>query len=254
MPYFLLRAFPWFVALLAFAAAQWTWRTPDVYPWALGGALAAYLGTSVLLGRARLGWKDLATKMLMPAIAYVALALAALLAEHPYERGALTLLLAAVPGYGLELLFLLTHQPSRYPVNGLSRFNLALVPLSAFGFAVGLVGMQTFIQLPKWIVIASFAFLGIVFTALTEHPNVDRATSRRWTAFGALLGLHVGLLCIVLPVALEVIGGLSALAFAWPLRARRYTHDPKPPRSLAIVETAGAAVLFAAILLVSRWG
>lgn len=253
MPYLFLRILPWLVGVASFAAAEWTWRHPSDYPWALVAVLVAYLASAVALGWRQLGPRDLATKTLMPAVAYVSLALASLLAERVEERWLLTALLTAVPAYALDLLFLLTHQPSRYPVNGLSRLNLALVPLSAFCFAVGLVGMQIFIQLPKWITILAFIALGAVFARLTEHPSVGRAVAARWTAFGAMLGLHVGILSVVLPVGLEVIGALAAIAFAWPLRARRYGYEPKPPRSLAVAETTGAMMLFLAILLVSRW-
>lgn len=253
MPYLLLRVLPWLVGVAGFLAAEWTWRHPSDYPWALVAVLVAYLASSVVLGWKRLGPKDLVTKMLTPAIAFVTLSLAALLAERMEERLALTALLTLVPAYALDLLFLLTHQPSRYPVNGLSRFNLALVPLSAFCAAVGLVGMQIFVQLPKWIIILSFTILGATLARLTEHPNVGRVVVGRWTIFGAILGLHVGILSVVLPVGLEVIGALAAIAFAWPLRARRYGYEPKPPRSLAIAETTGATVLYLAILLVSRW-
>ncbi len=253
MPYLFLRTLSWLVGVAAFLAAEWTWRHPSDYPWALVIVLAAYLVASVVIGWKRLGPKDLATKMLMPAVAFITLCLASLLAERSEERIGLTILLTVVPAYALDLLFLLTHQPSRYPVNGLSRFNLALVPLAAFCAAVGLVGMQIFVQLPKWITILSFTALGATFARLTEHPSVAPAVVRRWTLFGALLGLHIGILSVVLPVGLEVIGALAALAFAWPLRARRYSYEPKPPRRLAIAETTGATVLYLAILLVSRW-
>ncbi len=254
MPYLFLRLLPWLVGAAGFAAAEWTWRHPSDYPWALAAVLVAYVASGIVLGWRRLGAHDLTMKMLTPAVAFVALALASLLAEQPTERIALTILLAVVPGYALELLFLLAHQPSRYPVNGLSRLNLALVPLAAFCFAVGLVGMQIFVQLPKWITLAAFTGVGALLSFLTEHPGVERAIRVRWTAFGALLGLHVGALAVVLPVGLEVIGALAAIAFAWPLRARRYGYEPKPPRSLAAAESAGAMVLFLTILLVSRWG
>lgn len=253
MPYLLLRILPWLVGGASFFAAEWTWRNPQDYPLVLGIALVIYFAASVLIGWKRLELKDLAAKMLLPAIAFVGLALASLMAEQPIERNVLTALFAIIPAYGLELLYLLTHQPSRYPVNGLSRFNLALVPLSAFSFSVGLIGMQIFIHLPKWVILFSFTALYALLAFLTDHPNAERASKMRWTVFGALLGLQIGILSVILPVGLEAIGGIAALAVAWPLRARRYTYEPKPPRSLAVAESIGALVLFFAILLVSRW-
>lgn len=253
MRHLLTRLVPGLVGVAGFVAAEWTWRHPRDYPWALAAVLASYVAASVTLGWKRLGPKDLAEKMLMPGFAFVSLALASLMAEHTAERIALTTLLTVVPFYALELLYLLAHQPSRYPVNGLSRLNLALVPLAAFCVAVGLIGMQIFIRWPDWGTVLAFTAFGAAVARLTEHPTVGRAAALRWTVFGAVLGLHVGILAVVLPVGLEVTGSLAALAFAWPLRARRYSYEPKPPRRLAIAESAGAAALFVAILLVSRW-
>lgn len=248
-----IRFSPWLVGVAALLAAQWTWTHPRDYPWALASVLLAYFAASLALGWKKLGPKDLAAKMMMPGFAFASLVLASLMAERMEERLLLTILMTAVPLYSLELLYLLAHQPSRYPVNGLSRLNLALVPLSAYCLAVGLVGMQIFIRTPDWATVAAFTLIGAAVARITEHPTVGRAASVRWIAFGGLLGLHVGLLAVTLPVGLEVIGSLAALAFAFPLRARRYSYEPKPPRRLAMVEGAGATVLFVAILLVSRW-
>jgi hypothetical protein len=253
MRFLLTRFSPWLVGAAALLASQWTWLHPRDYPWALGAVLAAYIAASISLGLKRLGYKDLAAKMIMPGFAFASIVLASLMAERVEERMLITILLTVIPLYSLELLYLLAHHPSRYPVNGLSRLNLALVPLSAYCIAVGLVGMQIFIRWPDWATLLSFITLGAAVARITEHPTVGRAASLRWIAFGAVIGLHVGLLAIVLPVGLEVIGSLAALAFAWPLRARRYSYEPKPPRRLAWIEGTGATVFFIAILLVSRW-
>ncbi|MCC6563684.1 hypothetical protein IT087_02220 [Candidatus Uhrbacteria bacterium] len=253
MRFLLTRFSPWLVGVAALLASQWTWTHPTDYPWVLGSVLAAYVAASVILGWKKLGPKDLAAKMLMPGFAFASLVLASLMAERVEERILLTILMTVVPLYSLELLHLLAHQPSRYPVNGLSRLNLALVPLSAYCIAVGLVGMQIFIRWPDWATVLCFTALGAAVARITEHPTVGRAASIRWIIFGAVLGLHVGFLAVVLPVGLEVTGSLAALAFAWPLRARRYSYEPKPPRRLAYIESAGATFFFIAILLVSRW-
>ncbi len=253
MRFLITRFSPWLVGAAALLASQWTWSHPHDYPWIFGAVLVGYVAACVALGWKRLGPKDLAAKMVMPGFAFASLVLASLMAERIEERILLTVMLTVIPLYALELLHLLAHQPSRYPVNGLSRLNLALVPLSAYCIAVGLVGMQIFIRWPDWATLLSFTALGAAVARVTEHPTVGRAASLRWIAFGAVIGLHVGLLAIVLPVGLEVIGSLAALAFAWPLRARRYSYEPKPPRRLAWIEGTGATVFFIAILLVSRW-
>ena len=259
MRYLILRALPWLVGALGFFAIEWTWSDPKNYPWTLVAPWVALIVAAFVIGWRKVSFTELVEKMTMPTIAFAALGLACLLAEHPLERGLLTALGAGIPLLSLELLFLYAYQPTRYPVNAISRLNLALVPLTAFFLAVGLIGLQVFLTDPAWeriadpITMGSFAALGAVLALITCHPTSDRAHRVRWTLFGALLGLHIGILCIILPVSLSVSGCIAALGIAAPLRARRYGHDPKPPKQLAWAEGAMAFVFFFTILLVSRW-
>jgi hypothetical protein len=121
------------------------------------------------------------------------------------------------------------------------------------------MGLQVFLTDPAWVHIADtvtlgvFSLLGAILALITCHPTSDRGHRVRWSAFGALLGLQIGILCVILPVALPVIGCTAALGLASPLRARRYGHDPKPPTQLAWAEGSMALVFFLALLLVSRW-
>jgi hypothetical protein len=259
MRYLLLRSLPWLVGGLGVLCFEWTWSAPDSYPWFLCAPLAALVVATFVIGWRKVSLAEIIEKMTVPVIAYMAVALGALLVEQPAEQILITALGAGIPLLSLELLFLYAYQPSRYPVNAISRVNLALIPLSAFFLAEGLMGLRIFLTDPSWesvadpVTVGSFAALGLVLALLTSHPTSDRGHRLRWALFGALLGIHIGILCVIMPVALPVIGCVAALGLAAPIRARRYGHDPKPPAKLAWVEGSMAFVFFLALLLVSRW-
>ncbi|HVM90541.1 MAG TPA: hypothetical protein VMU11_01425 [Verrucomicrobiae bacterium] len=259
MRYLLLRSLPWLVGILGIFCFEWTWNAPSSYPWLLCLPLAAAVMSMFVIGWRKVSLLELIEKMTVPMIAYVTVALAALLVEQPVEQILITALGAGIPLLSLELLFLYAYQPSRYPVNAISRVNLALIPLSAFFLAEGLMGLQIFLTDPAWkqiadpVTIGTFIALGAILALLTSHPTSDRGSRTRWTLFGGLLGLHLGILCAILPVALPVAGCLVALGLAAPMRARRYGHDPKPPAQLAWAEGTFAFVLFLTLMLVSKW-
>jgi hypothetical protein len=259
MRYLILRCLPWLVGALGFVALEWTWRDANVYPWPLVAPWVALVLSALLIGWRKVSIGELVEKMTMPAIAYAALGLACLLVEQPFEQILFTALGVGIPLLSLELLFLYAYQPTRYPVNAISRLNLALVPLTAYFLAIGLIGLQIFLTDPAWEQIADpitfgiFAALGAILALITCHPTSDRWHRTRWAIFGALLGLQIGILCAIMPVALPVIGCVAALGLAAPLRARRYGHDPKPPTKLAWAEGTMAFVFFITLLLVSRW-
>jgi hypothetical protein len=259
MRYLILRCLPWLVGALGFVALEWTWNEPASYPWPLLIPWVALILAALVIGWRKVSVSELIEKMTMPVIAFAALGLACLLIEDELGQILFTLLGIGIPLLSLELLFLYAFQPTRYPVNAISRLNLALVPLTGYFLGVGLMGLQVFLTDPAWVHIADpvtlgiFAALGSVLALITCHPTSDRAHKARWASFGALLGLQIGILCIILPVALPVIGCVAALGLAAPLRARRYSHDPKPPVRLAWAEGTMAFVFFVTILLVSRW-
>lgn len=261
MKYLFLRLLPWLVGALSLGSAEWVWRHPQDYPWPLLIAMLCALLAGCVLAWRRLSIEDFFNKMLPSALAMGSIAFAFLMPEQAWERGLISLAFAGVPLYALELLFLLTYQPTRYPVNGLSRLNMALVPLSIFCLATGVVGMQTHLRCstadrfcwPNWATVATFVFAGAVFAVLTTHPSSDRNHRIRWSVFGALIGFHIAILCVILPVALSVMGCIAALAVAFPLRARRYTYEPKPPTNLAWAEGLTALFLFVVLVLTSRW-
>lgn len=253
MRYLLLRLLPWLVGALGLAASEWVWQRPGDYPWPLALTVAAFFAASAVLAWKHLSLHEWLNKMLPAAMSGASIALVFLMVEQPWERVILTIAFSGLLLFALELLFLLAYQPTRYPVNGLSRLNLALVPVTIFSLALGLVGMQVFIRSPDWLTVIVFTATGACLALLTAHPSDSRKQHARWGLFGALLGLHAGILCIILPLALPVIGCIAALTFAWPLRSRRYGHEPKPPARLAWAEGMAALVLFLTLVLTSRW-
>lgn len=173
--------------------------------------------------------------------------------ENTLERWALSIFLAAVAYFILELLFLFVYAPSRYPVSSLSRVNIALAPVAAFFIALSFSGLNIFLHLPFWISLLSFIVLIFCLFLFTAHPSADSVHRWRWGWLGGVIGLHLAFLNILLPVGMVVHGAVAAFLTAFPLRIRRYTYQPRPHASVAWSEGVLAFFLFIVILLTSRW-
>lgn len=89
--------------------------------------------------------------------------------------------------------------------------------------------------------------------ALTSHHASSHEQDVRWTLLGALAGLEAGFLVYILPVSFSAAGLLAALVIAVPLRMRRYAFQPIPGKRTAVLESAGAVLMLACMLLLSRW-
>lgn len=253
MMYLFVRAVPWLSAAAAMLAVQWQWQNPSMYPYPMLGAIGVYIAASVLIGAGRLAWKELMVKSTPSLLLLVAAALAMLVIESPESKIALTILFAGTPLLTLELLFLLAVDPVRYPVHGLSRLNVALVPITTFLLAAALSGLRIYLQFDNLSIIAIFSLFGAAVFALTSHHASSHEQDRRWAAVGALVGFHAGFLVQVLPIGLPAQGLIASLILAIPLRMRRYAFQPVPARNVAIAESTGVAVMLAAVLLLSRW-
>lgn len=201
----------------------------------------------------RLSWRDALEKLGPSTLSLMILGSSFLLVETSVERWIVSLLFVGTILLVLELLFLLAHDAAHYPVNGLSRVNLTLVPVGGFYLAFTLTGLLTFIRIPWWMSMSGFAFYTAIVYWLTCHPTADHYHHRRWFLFGGCVGLHVGLLTLLLPVGMAVQGALAALLLAFPLRVRRYAFQPVPSSHLALAEGAMGGVAFFSLLLVSRW-
>jgi hypothetical protein len=253
MIFLLVRGLPWIIGLLAFLACQWQWRDASIYPWPLVIVLCAYGASAALIAYRRLALDELVYKMMPGVVALASMGFAFLLVEAPESRLALSALFAGASAVSLEMLWLLVFDPARYPVHGLSRLNTAFMPLSAFFTCLGLTGLSYFIRTPEWLAPTVMSVLGLATFVLTASHSHSMTHRWRWGMLGALIGLQVGILAIILPVSVVVQGALAAILFAIPMRIRRYGSDPVPKRVVAWTEGVGAGVLFLTVLLVSRW-
>lgn len=253
MKMFLKRLLPWLLGALAFGLASWQWQFPLTYPYPLALFFFSFVAAAVWLGWGRISWVQGVEKLAPSVLTLVAVGCAFLMAETAPERWMLSLVATAMVTLVLELFFLLTHDPANYPVHGLSHVNIALVPVAAFFTAVTLNGLTTFVHASRWFPLAVFLFLGAFLYLATAHPTANRAHRHRWAWLGALVGLHVGLLTLFLPVAMAVHGTLAAFLFAFPLRVRRYAYHPTPSAGIAWSESIFGVIAFVAVLAMARW-
>lgn len=253
MKWFVMRLLPWLFAGAALFASRWQWLRPLDYPWPLAVFLIAYLCALVFVAWRKLPFFEAVEKLAPSALTLFILAFAFLLVEQNAEKIVVSLLFAFVPCLVLELLFLSVHDPARYPVNGLSRLNIAMIPIAAFYLGATLYGLKVFLRIPGWIVPAAFAALGGLLYYATSHPSADANHKRRWLALGGGLGLHVGFLGLLLPIGMMAHGALSALLLVFPLRLRRYAYQPYPTSGHAWTESLLAVLIFIAILATAQW-
>lgn len=253
MPFALVRALPWLTAVLGFFLAQEQWRDSTSYPWPLVSLFALFLVSAISLRWRREGILDAVKNILPTCLVLFACGLAFLMVEEPIGRWILSFAVAIIPCITLELLYVSAHEPARYPVNGLSRWNLVLVPITACCIALSLNGFFVFLRQPLYIAPISFALIGSLLFGLTSHPSADTSHRRRWVGIGALVGLHVGVLTVLLPIATAVHGALAAIVFSIPLRIRRYAYAPVPAKSIAVSEGVLVVACLFVLLFVSRW-
>jgi len=250
---FIYRLLPMFTAALVAASFYAQFSYPFDFPyWAAAGVVCLPL-SAFLIARRRVAYADLAEKMLPTLLLIVSLAFSMLLSEGALSMW-LIIVLAAVATYlSLELLFFLAFMPSRYPVNGLSRVNIAYVPLTVWYAVATSTGLITFLHSPVWFHVAGMILLGIVIFRTTGHPEATPEQNRRWMLVGAFAGLHLGLLGIILPVSMTAQGMVGMILFSAILRMRRYLYNPMPGRRQAIAEAVAAIVILGVALGTTRW-
>ena len=253
MPLVLRRFLSWIASLAIVVGVVWQWHQPLDYPWSLLLGVCLFVCAFATLAAHKLSIRDTIGYMLPPLLAMIGIGASFLLAETWLQRFALSVLFIGLPFLVLELVYTLTSDPARYPVNALSRLNLALVPLVMFTIAGTLSGISIFLRAPWWfapiVLVPSSALLAFA----TTHPTADARHRGRWTALGAFAGLHASAFALILPVGMMVQGSLAALLVAFPLRVRRYGFAPVPSRLHAWSETGIACLLLIGLLVSARW-
>ncbi len=249
-----------FIRLLPFGASLlvgylfWYQRSqPVLYPWLVLLAVGLVPGAALAMSWGKVSRLDLLEKISPTFLLLAALAFALVLIEGV---GALWLLvlLAVVSTYlTLELLFLMLYNPSAYPVNGLSRMNIAYVPLTVWYAISTSLGLTVFLHVNRLWHVALAAFLGGVLFRTTDHPGATWKQNTVWMLIGLLLGLEVGWIALRLPISFGMQGFIAALLLTGALRARRYLYAPKPSRRFAWGEGIAVSAVFLASLITARW-
>jgi hypothetical protein len=249
----LLRLLPIFTGLSVAGIFAWQRVHPSVYPWAVVVAIALVIGVSLVLAWNRGSIRDLAEKMAPTLVVLMSLGFGLLLSEGRIANITVVVLAGLTSFTALELLFLYAFAPASYPVNGLSRLNIAFVPLAAWYATSTSVGLLTFLHTDRVWHVVLLTVMGAVLFRTTGHPGASPSQNRVWMLLGAATGLHVGWVSIALPLSMPMHGALAALMFTAALRVRRYLYDPRPSRRLAWGECVAVCVLLISVLSTAQW-
>lgn len=249
----LLRLVPIAVGILE-AVVFWQQRQfPTTYPWILLiGILALPIGAIVITwGHVRFG--DLVEKMAPTFLLITTLAFALLLIEGVWPFALLVSFATISSMLSLEVVFLMVHHPSAYPVNGISRVNIGYVPLIVWYAVATSSGLLTFLHIDRLWHLAICTALGLILFRTTGHPGATEKQNRVWVLVGACVGIEVGLLGLLLPLSMPMQGIVAAVIFCGVLRMRRYLYDPKPSARTGWSEAVALLLLSVVSLSTAKW-
>lgn len=248
-----LRILPFLVSLFEVGVFYLQITKPLTYPWIVLAGVVALPLASFAISFKRLSLRDMLGKMIPSFVLLATLAFSLLLAEGAFAVWAIIILAALSCFISLELLFLLISHSSRYPVNGLSRVNIAYVPIAIWYAAATSSGLLVFLHMDRvWHVVFMLSLGGILFRT-TGHAGASASEKTVWTVLGMLVGAQAGLLGVLLPVSMAMQGTIAAFILCVSLRARRYMVEPKPTGRQAWVEAVTAAASFAVVLSTAKW-
>jgi hypothetical protein len=244
---FLLGVLPWIVSIGALIAGFLQWQNPAFFPWAWLLVIAIYAAAAWVIGGKRLPIVERLERLATPIGGLW------LLSESTEGFVLLTCFFSGLLWVSLQLLYLVNHQPSRYPVNGLSRFHIACVPVAGFAMGVLGLGLRVFVGVPVVWLAFVFACIGGVLYVATSHPVATDEQRRLWGVAGAGFGVLLALLVAYLPTSASVAGAFCALLLTMPVRARRYLYQPYPTRRVTLIELAIFVLLFLLLIVGARW-
>lgn len=250
---FFLGVLPWIVSIGALIAGFAQWQTPALFPFAWLMVLALYAGAAWVIGGKRLPIAERLERLATPIVTLLSVGGLWLLSESTEGFIILTCFFAGLLWISLQLMYLVNHEPSRYPVNGLSRFHVACVPVTGFAMGVLGLGLRVFVGVPFVWLALGFSVIGSILYLATSHPVATDEQRRLWTLAGAGLGFFLALLVSYLPTSASVAGAFCALLFTMPIRARRYLYQPYPTRKMTFIELVAFVLLFVLLVIGARW-
>ncbi len=248
-----LRLLPYLVAS-ATGFLFWSQRQqPSLYPWVCCLSLVLFCVATALIAWKRLSLVELFEKMFPSLLLQMAFVFGLVLVETTVSLWVIYIGSALACALSLELLFLHCFQRERYPVNGLSRLNIAFVPVIVWYTVSTSTGLLTFLHVSHTIHLLMCGVLGVVLYRTTGHPGATPLQNRIWMLIGLIVGLHVGWIGLHLPVSMPMQGAVAAVLFSAGLRMRRYVYQPKPSVQIAWSESIGALVLFIIAISTAKW-
>ncbi|MEN9558652.1 MAG: hypothetical protein RL141_1021 [Candidatus Parcubacteria bacterium] len=247
------RVMPIISAMVSAGCLYWQAGSAGTYPWVAAMAPITFAAAAVFIGWKRISLSELAVRVAPSVLALASAAYGLLLAEGIFASVLIPLFGGVISFVALTLLFFVIFLPSRYPVNGLSYFNLALVPVVLWLVQYASVGLTMFVHASRWIPLSVLAGTGAMLFWSTAHVESEHAHRRRWSMLGAWIGVQLGLLGLLLPVEIILHGGYAALLGAFALRARRYGIAPRVSRPIVWAEAVGGVLLLAVMLATARW-
>jgi hypothetical protein len=250
----LLRLLPCVVGATNVALFLLQARNPETYPWMILAAPVLLAGAGMLIASKKIDdVVNMAARIVPGVLVMIACGYGMLLAEGWVAFWGIPLFAGIVSWLVLELLFLLTYLPTRYPVNALSHVNLALVPVTLWFAQSTSVGLLVFVHASPLIPLVVMPCVTALLFWSTVHVEANPEHRSRWALLGMWIGVQFGVLGLLLPFPISVHGAMAALLGAVAVRARRYGFMPRVPRSLMWSEVLGVFVLLAALLATGRW-
>ena len=249
----LYRVLPLLSAIFISVAFKLQLENPFDYPWWVFIGFIEVVVAILLISYRRIKFFDLLEKIAPTILLLLAFAFSLLLVENNIEKWVIVILSGVAVFLSMELLFFLIYMPPRYPMHGLSRVNIAYVPLIIWYTVYTSIGFITFLHTSAWVHVALMILVSIILFRTTGHPEATKQENKTWILVGLITGLYLGLLGVSLPLSMASQGALSMVLFSVVLRMRRFLYKPIPSKKQIWIEGVIASISFIAIILTSRW-